>query len=298
MPLAIEGIYPALLTPFTKDEEVNETALKQLVNRLIVAKVNGIFALGTNGEFHVLSREEKLNITKMVVEETAGRVPVMVGSGGNSTREVIELSQAMEKLGVDALSVITPYFIPPTQEEAEEHYRKVAEAVSIPVVLYNIPSKTGFSLAPETVGRLAKMPNIVGIKDSSGDFSNIEQYIAHTRGEHFSVIAGTDSLILKTLQAGGTGAVAATANLLPETVVAIYNSWKAGDYEKAQAAQQALQPLRDTFGLTSIPASLKKAVELSGIPVGPARAPIQEPTGEVLKQIEAAVQFYKTNQEG
>lgn len=168
----------------------------------------------------------------------------------------------MEKLGVDALSVITPYFIPPTQEEAEEHYRKVAEAVSILVVLYNIPSQTGFSLALETVGRLAKLPNIAGIKDSSGDFSNIEQYIAHTRGEHFSVIAGTDSLILKTLQAGGSGAVAATANLLPETVVAIYNNWKAG------------------------------------VPVGPARAPIQEPTGEAFKQIETAVQFYKTNQEG
>ncbi|WP_068504126.1 4-hydroxy-tetrahydrodipicolinate synthase [Paenibacillus kribbensis] len=294
MLLNFEGIYPALLTPFTKEEAVNEPVLKQLIHRLIDANVHGIFALGTNGEFHVLTTEQKLKVAEIVVKEAAGRVPVMVGSGGNSTREVIELSQAMEQLGVDALSVITPYFIPPTQEEVEEHYTKVAASVSIPVLLYNIPSKTGFSFTPETVARLAKVPNIIGIKDSSGDFNNIKQYIDHTRDENFAVIAGTDSLILQTLQAGGTGAVAATANLLPETVVAIYEHWKAGDNDKAQAAQQELQPLRDTFGLTSIPASLKKAVELSGIPVGPPKAPIQEAKGEALKQIEAAVRYYQS----
>ncbi|MCY8516766.1 4-hydroxy-tetrahydrodipicolinate synthase [Bacillus atrophaeus] len=289
-----KGIYPAMLTPMTDQQTINEAALKQLTHHLIDANVHGLFALGTNGEFHLLNKEEKIKVAEIIIKETAGRIPVMVGSGGNSTAEVIELSMEMERLGADALSVITPFFIPPTQEEAAEHYKKVAEAVSIPIFLYNIPSKTGFHLEAETVAELAKEDNIAGIKDSSGNFENIKQYIQETKDKDFSVFAGTDSLILKTLQEGGAGAVAATANMLPDIVTSIYRYWENGEIEKAEAAQQELQPLRDTFGLATIPAALKKAVELFAVPAGPPKAPVKELNGDGLRQVEKMVAYYQS----
>lgn len=169
-----KGIYPAMLTPLTKDQSIDISALKQLTNHLIDAHVHGLFALGSNGEFHMFNIEDKLKVAEVIIQETAGRVPVMVGSGGNSTEEAIWLSKEMERLGADALSVITPFFIPPTQDEAAAHYKTIAASVSLPVLLYNIPSKTGFHLEPETVAELAKVDNIVGIKDSSGKFENIQ----------------------------------------------------------------------------------------------------------------------------
>ena len=149
------------------------------------------------------------------------------------------------------------------------------------------------TIEPETVARLAKVKNIAGIKDSSGKFENIQAYIDATKDEDFAVLAGTDSLILKTLMSGGVGAIAATANMLPKTVVSIYNNWLEGNIEEAQKAQEDLQPLRDTFPLGSIPSALKKAVELNGIPVGAPRLPISELSGEALEKVKKMVEFYK-----
>ncbi len=289
----IKGIFPAMLTPLTNEQKVNEKVLRQMTNYFIESGVHGLFTLGTNGEFHLFSEEEKLNIAKIVIDETNGRVPVMVGTGGNGTAEVIELSKKMEKIGADALSIITPYFVTPSQEDLAIHYEKIAASVSIPVLLYNIPSKTGMNIEPETVARLAKVKNIAGIKDSSGNFENIQQYINVTKNKEFSVIAGTDSLILKTLMAGGVGAIAATANMLPKTVVSIYNNWLEGNIEEAQKAQEDLQPLRDTFAYGAIPSSLKKAVELNGIEVGPPRFPVSELSGDSLDKVRKMVDFYK-----
>lgn len=291
--MKINGIYPALLTPFNKDQSINESALKQLINHLLAKGVHGLFAIGTNGEFHTLSYEEKITVAKIVVEEVNGRVPVMLGAGSNSTREAMELAKEFEKLGADALSVITPYFISPSQEELQKYFEDIADATSIPIYLYNIPSRTGISIESNTVKNLAKHPNIYGIKDSSGDFVLIQSYLSKTVDEDFSVFAGTDSLILKTLQSGGRGAIAATANAIPENVVSIYNHWKSGRMKEAEEAQQSLQPLRETFSLSTIPASLKKAVELFGIPVGPPRNPAQEVNKETEKVIEKMVKSYQ-----
>lgn len=290
--MELKGIYPALLTPIHTDGSINEEVLKQLTNHLIDSGVHGLFALGTNGEFHALTTDEKIQIAKILVNESAGRVPVMVGTGGNNTAEAIKLSKEMEKIGADVLSVITPYFIPPTQDELYHYFKEIADSVSIPVLLYNIPSKTGVNLEAETVKRLAGHPQIAGVKDSSGNFDTILSYIEASKGEEFSVFAGTDSLILKTLQAGGQGAVAATANALPKVVVSIYNEWKKGNREQAEDAQNALQPLRDTFALGSIPAPLKKATELFGIPVGPPRSPIKPVSKESEEKIKQMVQSY------
>ncbi|MFP3121579.1 4-hydroxy-tetrahydrodipicolinate synthase [Ectobacillus funiculus] len=289
----LKGIIPAMLTPLTKEQTVSAKGIQQLTNYLIESGVHGLFTLGTNGEFHLFSAEEKMKIAQSIIDEVNGRVPVIVGTGGNSTEEVIELSKKMEEIGADALSVITPYFISPTQEELIVHFEKIAEATSLPVLLYNIPPRTGVNLAPETVARLAKVPNIVGIKDSSGNFENIEQYIRVTKEEDFSVFAGTDSLILKTLMAGGVGAVAATANMIPDIVVSIYNNWLEGNVEEAQKAQEKLQPLRDTFKYGTLPSPLKKAVELYGIPVGPPKSPVSELSGDALEKVKEMVSGYK-----
>ncbi|MGM7721778.1 4-hydroxy-tetrahydrodipicolinate synthase [Metabacillus sp. Hm71] len=291
--MELKGIIPAMLTPLTLEQKVNESVTRQLTNHLLDSGVHGLFILGTNGEFHLLNTEEKLEIARIVIKEVNGRVPVIIGTGGNSTEETIDLSQKMEQLGADALSLITPFFITPSQEEMAVHFEKVAESTSLPVLLYNIPARTGVNLEPETVARLAKVPNIVGIKDSSGSFANIENYINATKDEDFSVFAGTDSLILQTLQAGGEGAVAATANMIPDVVVAIYNKWLEGNIEAAEENQEKLQPLRDTFKYGTLPSVLKKAVELYSVPVGPPKMPVSEISGDALVKVAEMVEFYK-----
>ncbi|MCE4047493.1 MULTISPECIES: 4-hydroxy-tetrahydrodipicolinate synthase [Bacillaceae] len=295
--MELKGIIPAMLTPLTIEQKVNDSVTRQLTNHLLDSGVHGLFILGTNGEFHLLNKEEKLTFAKIVIEEANGRVPVIVGTGGNSTEETIDLSQKMEQLGADALSVITPFFISPSQAEMAVHFEKVAKSTSLPILLYNIPARTGVNLEPETVSRLAKVPNIVGIKDSSGNFANIENYINATKDEDFSVFAGTDSLILQTLQAGGKGAVAATANMVPDVVVAIYDKWLEGNIEAAKENQEKLQPLRDTFKHGTLPSVLKKAVELYSVPVGPPKMPVSEVSGDALEIVTEMVEWYKQRKE-
>ncbi|AYJ88790.1 MULTISPECIES: 4-hydroxy-tetrahydrodipicolinate synthase [Bacillus] len=289
----IQGIIPAILTPLTEKEHFHPEVATQLVNRLIDSGVHGIFALGTNGEFHLFSEEEKLQIAETVVNAVGRRVPVFIGAGENSTEATIRLSNKLADLGVDVLSIITPYFVAPTQEELYEHFRHISENVNIPILLYNIPSRTGVSLAPETVARLSALPNVLGIKDSSGNIENIKAYLDVTKDEDFVVLAGTDSLILDTLKLGGAGAVAATANVLPETVVGLYESFQKGKLDESEHFQKQLQPLRATFGLGTLPAPLKKAAELYGIPVGPPRSPVKELSGEALEAVAQMVEDYR-----
>ena len=290
--MKLAGIWPAIVTAFDEEQHVSEKNLKQLTDHLIGEGVHGLFILGTNGEFHTLTTEEKLLVARTVMEAADNRVPVMVGTGGNSTKEVIDLSLQMKDLGADALSIITPYFIPITQEELAEHYEYIADAIEMPIMLYNIPSKTGMHIEPETVERLADHPYIIGIKDSSGKFGNIQAYIDVTKGKDFAVFAGTDSLILQTLQAGGKGAVAATANVLPKTVLDIYRHAQE-DTAAAEAAQKSLQPLRDTFAYGTIPSSLKKAIQIKGFQVGDPRLPVKPVSEEALRKIENMMEQYK-----
>ncbi|MEK4906467.1 4-hydroxy-tetrahydrodipicolinate synthase [Niallia sp. FSL M8-0099] len=286
------GIITAMVTPFDQEQKIDIQATRNLVNRLILSKVAGLFILGTNGEFHVLSREEKVEFASLVINETNKRVPIFVGTGGNSTSEVISLSKEMEKLGADALSVITPYFLSLTEDELYHHYKKIAESVSTPILLYNIPKNTGIHLSPPLVARLAKVDNIVGIKDSSGDIENIKNYISVTKEEAFSVLSGSDSLILKALDEGATGAIAATANLLTYIDVSIYKHWQKGERQEAEEAQQSLEELRQVLKLGSTPSILKKAMELAQIPVGPARYPVLEPKSEVIEEINSVIAAY------
>ncbi|MFK4567478.1 4-hydroxy-tetrahydrodipicolinate synthase [Enterococcus sp. UD-01] len=271
--MKVAGIISAMVTPFTADGKINEAATRQLVNHLIDQHINGLFILGTNGEFHVLSKEEKLAFAKIVVEAVAGRVPVYAGSGGNSTEEVIALTNAFAEVGVDAVSVISPYFVPLTEEELFTHYQTIAAQANIPILLYNIPKNTGNPLSSQLVARLAKLPNIIGIKDSSGDIELMKEHIEKNKEEDFVVLSGSDSLILKALKLGAAGAVAATSNVLSKTDVAIYTHFKNGDLAEAQAAQDSIEEFRRILKFGTIPSVLKYSLSFMGIDVGAPRTP-------------------------
>ena len=220
------GIIAPLVTPFTQDDHIHRVELKKQVNRLINAGVNGIFALGTTGEFYALSEKEKLEVLETVIDETHGRVPVYAGSGCISTSETIALSKKAQELGADALTLISPYYVAVSQEDIFIHFKEIAESIDAPILLYNIPARTGNNIEYTTVKKLcSSCRNIVGIKDSSGNFDNTLRYIEDT-DERLAVLSGNDSLILWTLLAGGRGAVAGTVNVFPELVVSIYNAWE------------------------------------------------------------------------
>jgi 4-hydroxy-tetrahydrodipicolinate synthase len=271
--MEIKGIIPAMVTPFDADENINETALRQLVNHLIEGGVHGLFPTGSQGEFYALSSKEKQRVWEIVVDEAQGRVPVYAGTGAVTTRDVIALNKRAEQAGVQAVSVLTPYFITPTEEELYRHYTVIAESTQLPIVLYNNPGRTAVNLSADLVSRLAKHPNIVGIKDSSGDLSLTLAYLQQT-GESFSVLLGRDTLIYGGLLHGAKGSITATANVAPSLVVEIYEAFLAGDLPRSLAAQQKLAPLRYSFNLGTFPVVIKIALNLIGIDAGPARGPV------------------------
>ena len=293
MPLEVRGIIPAMVTPLNKNEELDENGLRKLVSYLIDSGVHGVFVCGSQGESFALEKEEKKRAIKVTVDEANGRVPVYAGTGDITTKSVIELSRYSEDVGADAVSVVSPFFIRPTQDELYQHYEDVAEAVGIPVLLYNNPGRTGVDLNAPTVARLAEIENIVGIKDSSGDLTITAEYI-RSCPEDFAVIAGRDSLILATLVYGGKGAIAATANAVPKLVVGIYESFIRGDIEKARELQFKLLPLRLAFKLGTFPIVVKEAMNILGRPGGPAKSPVKhfpEESREKLKNILKDLEF-------
>lgn len=294
----IKGIIPPILTPMNDDESINEAELRHQVNRMIDAGVSGVFALGTNGEAYALSHKEKVQVLKVVVDETKGRVPVYAGTGCPTTKETITLSKEAEEIGADILSVIVPYFAAASQDELYDHYKAVAESVKIPIVLYNIPARTGNALAPATVARLAKdVPNIMGAKDSSGNFDNMKQYIELTRdiGKDFSVLSGNDSLILPILMFGGKGGIAGCANVFPRTMVEIYEAWTAGDIERAKKVQDSIRIFRNCFKYGNPNSLVKIAAGLLGNPVGPCRRPFCKVTSEGMEALKKTLEQCKAN---
>ncbi|MEF9673018.1 4-hydroxy-tetrahydrodipicolinate synthase [Pseudomonas sp. PCH446] len=292
--MKFHGIVPALVTPFTADQRLDEKALRGLVESLIEAGVHGLFVLGTNGEFFALSDEEKLEIVRITLDASAGRLPVMVGTGAFSTHEVIEMNKRVEGMGANALSVITPYFNAVSQAELIKHYEAIGNATSLPVMMYNIPAKTGMSIGMGAVATLSQHPQIKGIKDSAGNFDNLVQMIKY-RSDDFAVFAGTDSLIYWNLLAGGDGAVAATANAVPHVVMSIWNQFQAGNHDAAKAAQELLRPLRDAFALGTMPSVLKKATDLLNVPVGPCRAPVTPLDAATTQKLEEILAVYHQN---
>lgn len=272
--MQIRGIIPPVVTPMKPNEDVDLPRLRSHIDHLIVKGVHGIFVLGTTGECCSLDEGEKQEIIATAVAQVNKRVPVFAGTGAETTREAIRLTKMAEREGVDGVSVITPYFIMPTQNEIADHYRRIAEQTALPIVLYSNPATCGgLKIDPETVARLAEIPNIRGIKDSSGDLQNFIETVRLVP-DHFSVLIGRDTLIYPSLIFGGKGAVPASCNIAPDFCVEIYEAFQRGDQVAAKAAQLKLSPVRISLTLGTAPGGVKAAMKLIGQDVGPGRSPL------------------------
>ena len=272
--MQLRGIIPPVATPLTADEELDLPRFKWFLDHLIGQGVHGVFPLGTNSEFYAFDEREKQQIVATAVAHVNHRVPVYIGTGAETTREVIRLTQMAEREGADGVSIITPYFIAPNQQEIFDHYRRIAESTSLGVILYSNPANCGgLKIDVDTVARLTDIPNIVGIKDSSGDMQNTNELI-RVVPERFAVMQGRDTLIYPALIFGAKGAVPATGNIAPALTVEIYEAFKRGDHAAAKAAQLRLNPLRLALGLGTVPGGVKAALALMGKSLGPCRAPV------------------------
>ncbi len=269
----LKGIVVPIVTPMNEDESINTEELRRQVNRQIEAGIHGIFPFGTNGEGYILNGEEKKLVLETVIDQVAGRVPVYAGTGCISTKETIEQCKMAEAAGADILSVITPSFAKASQHELKVHYETVAAVPNMPIVLYNIPMRTGNALEPQTVVELAQVDNIVGAKDSSGDWDNLSAYIELTKDLDFGVLSGNDALILKALKAGAKGAIAGCANVYPKNMVGIYENYVSGNLDAAEQCQANVSALRACFKYGNPNTVVKTAVNLLGYPVGKCRAP-------------------------
>ncbi|MDA8503380.1 dihydrodipicolinate synthase family protein [Citrobacter sp. Awk 2] len=268
----IRGVLTAIVTPFDHDGGLNLKELRNQVHRQLNAG-NGIFCGGTNGEFFVLNEDEKIAVTRTCVEEVAGRAHVVAHIGEISTRETIRLGKQIEKLGVDAVSVITPYFVPLKQTELIAHYTAIADALSVPVFLYNIPARTGNTIEPETARVLAAHPNIIGIKDSAGSYESLSGFLDAVKDiEGFDVLNGPDSLIHQGFVDGCSACISGLANVAPQEINAIWSRFNAGDVAGSHQAQESVTGLRtDLYKVAFSPAAVKKALQIMGHDVGASR---------------------------
>lgn len=268
----IRGVLTAIVTPFDHDGGLNLKELRNQVNRQLNAG-NGIFCGGTNGEFFVLNEDEKIAVTRTCVEEVAGRAHVVAHIGEISTRETIRLGKQIEKLGVDAVSVITPYFVPLKQPELIAHYTAIADALSVPVFLYNIPARTGNNIEPQTARVLAAHPNIIGIKDSAGSYESLSGFLDAVKDiKGFDVLNGPDSLIHQGFVDGCSSCISGLANVAPQEINAIWSRFNAGDVAGSHQAQESVTGLRtDLYKVAFSPAAVKKALQIMGHDVGASR---------------------------
>ncbi|MFK4566005.1 dihydrodipicolinate synthase family protein [Enterococcus sp. UD-01] len=291
----LEGIITPIVTPFNHDDAqtINYEAAGQLIDYLIEHGVKGIFPLGSNGEFHVLSYQEKVDFMRYVVKKVNKRVPVYVGTGACSLNEALALSKEAEQAGADALSVITPYFIQPSEAELIAYFTTIAQHVAIPIILYNIPKNTGCLITPAVIKALRPIENIIGIKDSSGDEELLKAYIECTKDSQIKVLVGSDSKISVGYELGAVGAIAGTSNLIVDIVVSLDQALRAGNTELAQKKQAEIEPLRAALKLGTVPSILKRALELADIAsVGSARRPVLPTSEKTDTRIIEMLKFY------
>ncbi len=286
--MQLRGIIPPVVTPMTADQELDLPGLRAVIDYQLAAGVHGIFVLGTTGEFYALDDREKQAVVAVAVEHCRGRAPVYAGTGAETTREVLRLTKMAEKEGVVGVSVITPYFLKPTQAELVDHFRRVAESTALAVVLYNNPATCGgVSIDPDTCAKLAVVPNIVGIKDSSGDLQNTIEILRQTPRDRFAVLNGRDTLIFSALQMGAQGAIPASCNIAPALCVGIYEAFTKGDIEGAKGYQSRLHGVRMAMTLGTGNGAVKEAMALLGRPAGPNRLPISPLSDEKRQKLRA-----------
>jgi 4-hydroxy-tetrahydrodipicolinate synthase len=278
------GVGTALVTPFTRSGDLDEAAVRRLGRRQIEAGVHFLVPCGTTGENPTLTDAERIRIVEILVDEAAGRVPVLAGAGGYDTREVMHLAREMEGAGASGLLSVTPYYNKPTQNGLYEHYRAIAAATPLPIVLYNVPGRTGCNLEPATVARLADIPNIVGVKEASGNILQMCD-ICQRVPPDFVVLAGDDMVTLPLMAIGGRGVISVASNEVPAEMVGLVETAERGDYAAARAQHTRLLPLMQINFVESNPAPVKAAMAAMGLLEEAYRLPMCSPGAESREKI-------------
>jgi 4-hydroxy-tetrahydrodipicolinate synthase len=282
-----EGTMPALITPFTKDDKIDREGLQRNIEFVEEGGVAGIVPCGTTGESATLSAREHEEVIEIAVE--CSKVPVIAGTGSNNTGEALQFTKHAADAGVDGVLLISPYYNKPNPAGLLAHFTKIAEAVDVPMVMYNVPSRTGQDMPLEVIVELAKVENIVGIKEASGKVEKVSQILENTVGEDFAVISGEDGLTLPILSVGGSGVISVAANIVPDRMSSMVNAALSGDYETARKIHFEIAPLIRALFLETNPIPVKKAAELSCLASGHLRlplAPLSEPnTQKVVDEL-------------
>jgi len=279
----LKGVIPPIITPVDAEENVDEKGLRAVIKYVLDGGVHGVFVLGSNGEFYALDFENQKMAVEITVNQVNGKVPVYAGASAITTKSCIRLAQMAQKAGADALTVLTPMFIKPNEKELFSHFEAIAKSTSLPILLYNNPDKTTNNISVSLLEKLAQIDNIVGIKNTSLDFSQTIEYIRVTKDMgNFKVFSGSDYYIYGTLVYGGAGCVAGTANVAPRLVSDIYDKYMAGDLAGAMEAQMKLIPLRNAYNYGSFPVVMKECLNLMGMEVGHPVKPIDHCSAEKL----------------
>jgi len=283
------GCGTALVTPFKKDSSLDESTFRNLVRRQIAAGVNFLVPCGTTGESPTLSHTEHLRVVEITLEEAKGKVPVLAGAGGYNTHEVIELALELEAMGADGILSVTPYYNKPTQEGLYQHYRAIASAIRLPIVVYSVQGRTGVNVEPATLGRLAKIENIVGVKEASGNISQMATIMGEVPPE-FHVLSGDDAITIPLAALGGRGIISVASNEIPAEMTQIAQHCLAGDFAAARALQAKFLPLMNVNFVESNPIPVKAAMALMGLLEPVWRLPMVAPSPASLEKIQKVLE--------
>jgi len=283
------GCGTALITPFQRDFSIDEAALRKLVQRQIRGGVDFLVPCGTTGESPTLTRREHLRMVEIVLEESAGEIPVLAGAGGYNTHEVIELARELESLGADGLLSVTPYYNKPTQEGLYQHYRAIASSTRLPIVLYNVPGRCGANLEPSTVKRLSAIENIIGIKEASGNISQMAT-LANAVAADFVILSGDDAIALPLFALGGRGVISVASNEIPAEMAQLCRHGLHGKFQEARAIHSKFLPLMEMNFIESNPIPVKAALSLMGLIEPVWRLPMVPPKVENLVRIQAILE--------
>ena len=285
-----KGSGVAIITPF-KNEQVDFHKLEELLEWHIEEHTDAIIVCGTTGEASTMTDEERLETIKFTVDKVNKRIPVIAGTGSNNTQHTIEMSKKAESIGVDGLLIVNPYYNKTTQRGLIVHYNTIADSVNIPIIVYNVPGRTGFNIAPNTLAELSKHPNIKGVKEASGNISQVAE-IARICPEDFAIYSGNDDMVVPLLSLGGIGVISVVANILPKDTHDMVISYLEKDIEKAKYLQLKMKPLIDALFIEANPIPIKKAMNLLGMDVGGLRLPLVEMSEEGSKVLVRELKNY------
>ncbi|WP_431802549.1 4-hydroxy-tetrahydrodipicolinate synthase [Halobacillus andaensis] len=278
-------VLTAMVTPFDQKGEIDFNATRTLVNHLISNGTDGLVIGGTTGESPTLTSDEKIEFYSYVVKVTDGRVPVIAGTGSNNTRASISLTRQVESTGVDAVMLVAPYYNKPSQEGLFQHFKAIADSTSLPVMLYNIPGRSVVNMSPETIVRLSEVPNIVSVKESSGDLDAVTEIISRTSNE-FTVYSGDDGMTLPILSIGGTGVVSVASHIIGNEMKQMVHSYYDGDVQFASSMHRKLLPIMKALFAAPSPSPVKAALNMKGVYVGDVRLPMVPLSAEEKNELQ------------